>query len=59
MIGVAAVAFAGHPLVILAIHIGPMIELPVLILLTRIMLRLRHRWNWPEGATPPLHFDRR
>lgn len=50
VIGVAAVAFAGHPLVILAILIGPIIELPVLIALTRIMLRLRTRWIWPDTA---------
>ena len=52
VIGVAAVAFAGHPLVILAILIGPIVELPVLIALTRTMLRLRNRWQWPDTPSP-------
>ena len=51
VIGVAAVAFAGRPLVILAILIGPMIELPVLVALTRVLLWLRSRWTWPETGT--------
>lgn len=53
VIGVAAVAFAGRPLVLIAIVIGPVIELPVLLALTRIMLRLRHRWTWPDTVDPP------
>lgn len=48
VIGVAAVAFASRPLVTLAIVIGPIVELPVLLLLSRIMLRLRGRWNWTD-----------
>ena len=40
---VAAAAFPGHPLVILAILVGPVVELPVLTLLSRIMLWLRQR----------------
>jgi len=51
VIGVAAVAFVGHPLVMLAILLGPIVELPVLIALTRIMLRLRNRWTWPDPPT--------
>ena len=51
VIGVAAAAFVGHPLVMLAILIGPVVELPVLIALTRIMLRLRSRWSWPDPPT--------
>jgi ACR3 family arsenite efflux pump ArsB len=51
VIGVAAVAFVGHPLVMLAILLGPIVELPVLIALTRIMLRLRNRWSWPDPPT--------
>ncbi|WP_208029803.1 arsenic resistance protein [Rhabdothermincola sediminis] len=55
VIGIAAVAFAGHPLVIVAILIGPVVELPVLIALTKTMLHLRHRWTWPTTpATPDL-----
>jgi ACR3 family arsenite efflux pump ArsB len=48
VIGVAAVAFAGRPLVALAILIGPIVELPALLALSRIMLRLRQRWVWPD-----------
>lgn len=48
VIGVAAVVFAGHPLVTLAILIGPIVELPALLLLTRVMLRLRRQWRWPD-----------
>lgn len=48
VIGIAAVAFAGRPLVTLAIVIGPIIELPALLALSRIMLRLRVRWQWPN-----------
>lgn len=51
VIGIAAVAFAGHPLVIVAILIGPVVELPVLIALTKTMLRLRDRWTWPDQST--------
>jgi ACR3 family arsenite transporter len=51
VIGIAAVAFAGHPLVIVAILIGPVVELPVLIALTKTMLRLRDRWTWSESPT--------
>ena len=48
IIGVAAVILPGRPLVIIAILIGPMIELPVLFGLTRAMLQLRKRWDWPD-----------
>lgn len=43
VIGVAANAFPGHPLVIFAIVLGPVVELPVLVLLSRILLGLRDR----------------
>jgi ACR3 family arsenite efflux pump ArsB len=59
VVGVAAVAFTGRPLVILAIFIGPIIELPALLALTRVMLHLRHSIGWPDdplggttGITP-------
>jgi len=48
VIGVAAVAFASHPLVLVAILVGPVVELPALLLLTRVMLRLRTGMRWPE-----------
>jgi ACR3 family arsenite transporter len=47
VIGVAAVAFAGHPLVLVAILVGPVIELPALLALSRVMLRLRSILTWP------------
>lgn len=40
---VAAAAFPGHPLVIFAILIGPIVELPVLVFLSRTMLWLKER----------------
>lgn len=48
---VAAAAFPGHPLVIFAIVLGPVVELPVLLLLSRTMLWLRERL-WRLG--PPV-----
>lgn len=46
IIGVAATAFPDHPLVLFAIILGPVVELPVLLLLSRIMLALRGRlWD--------------
>jgi ACR3 family arsenite efflux pump ArsB len=58
VIGIAAVAFAGQPLVTLAIVLGPIVELPVLLAVTRVMLRLRQRWTWPNvdlNPTTPDH----
>jgi len=49
VIGVAAVAFVGHPLVLVAILVGPVIELPALLVLSRFMLRLRTRLSWPDA----------
>lgn len=53
VIGIAAVAFAGQPLVTLAIVLGPIVELPVLLAVTRVMLRLRQRWTWPNADPNP------
>jgi ACR3 family arsenite efflux pump ArsB len=47
VIGVAAVAFAGHPLVLVAILVGPVVELPALLGLSRLMVVLRTRLAWP------------
>jgi ACR3 family arsenite efflux pump ArsB len=47
VIGIAAGAFAGHPLVLVAILIGPIVELPALLALSRIMLQLREKLIWP------------
>ncbi len=43
VIGVAVAAFPGHPLVYLAIILGPVIELPMLLLIARIMLGIKDR----------------
>lgn len=48
VIGVAAVAFAGHPLVLVAILLGPVVELPAMLALSRLMLTLRTRLHWPD-----------
>lgn len=48
---VAVAVFPGHPLVIFAIVLGPVVELPVLLLLSRTMLWLRERL-WRLG--PPV-----
>ncbi len=50
VIGVAAVAFAGHPLVLVAILLGPVVELPALLALSRLMLTLRTRLRWPDAG---------
>lgn len=50
VIGVAMVAFPGHPLVYMAILIGPLVELPVLLLLARGLRRLRPVL-WAERAS--------
>jgi ACR3 family arsenite efflux pump ArsB len=41
VIGVAVSAFPGHPLVYLAIILGPIVELPMLLLIARVMLMLK------------------
>jgi len=41
IIGVAVAAFPGHPLVLMAILLGPVIELPVLLLIAHVMLKLK------------------
>ena len=46
VISVAAAAFPRHPLVLFAIIIGPIVELPVLLLLARIMLLFRRWLKW-------------
>lgn len=44
VIGVAMAAFPGHPLVLMAIILGPVIELPLLLLIARSMLVLKEKW---------------
>ena len=50
VIGIAAVAFHDRPLVTLAIVIGPIVELPALLMLSRTMLKLSARWRWSDAA---------
>ena len=58
VIGVAAVAFAGHLLVLVAILLGPVVELPALLGLSRLMLSLRTRLHWPQPpeTRSPQHY---
>ncbi len=49
VIGVAVSAFPGHPLVYLAIILGPIVELPVLLLISRVLLGLKGRF-WKLSA---------
>jgi ACR3 family arsenite efflux pump ArsB len=51
VIGVAVAAFPGRPLVYFAILLGPIVELPVLLLLSRLMLALRKRL-WRSQPLP-------
>jgi ACR3 family arsenite efflux pump ArsB len=53
VIGIAVAAFPGHPLVYLAIILGPIVELPILLLIARVMLAMRQyisRNSAPEGT---------
>lgn len=43
VIGVAVAAFPGHPLVYLAIILGPVVELPMLLILSRLLLGLKEK----------------
>jgi ACR3 family arsenite transporter len=48
IIGVAVAAFPGHPLVYLAILLGPIVELPMLLFLSRVLLAAKGRfWQSP------------
>ena len=53
VIGVALVAFPGHPLVYMAILLGPLVELPILLLMARMLVRLRGTlWPSASGVAP-------
>jgi len=54
VIGVAVSAFPGHPLVYLAIILGPIVELPMLLVIARMMLGLKDR----IGVAPAVRHDR-
>jgi arsenite transporter len=51
VIGIAIAAFPGHPLVYLAIILGPIVELPLLVVMARIMLSLRAWIEWPQAGS--------
>ena len=51
VIGVAVSAFPGHPLVYFAIILGPVIELPMLLLISRLLLAFRGKL-WPQQLAP-------
>lgn len=53
VVGVAATAFAGHPLVLVAILVGPIVELPALLALSRLMRLLGRQWQWPLPTPSP------
>jgi arsenite transporter len=53
VIGVAVSAFPGHPLVYLAIVLGPIVELPMLLVIARMMLALKERID----TAPATGFD--
>ena len=44
VIGIAATAYPGRTFVLLAIIIGPALELPVLLALTKVLLRIKPQW---------------
>ena len=53
VIGVAMAAFPGHPLVYMAILVGPLVELPVLLLMAQGLVRLRPvLWPRPLPGIP-------
>jgi arsenite transporter len=52
VIGIAVSAFPGHPLVYLAIILGPIVELPMLLLIARIMLGLKDRIEAEPAVGP-------
>ena len=41
VIGVAVAAFPGHPLVYMAIILGPIVELPILLVIAKIIMQFR------------------
>jgi ACR3 family arsenite efflux pump ArsB len=49
-LAIAVVAFPGEPLVALALVIGPLIELPVLALISQVLLWIKRRRLFIEGA---------
>jgi ACR3 family arsenite transporter len=54
VIGVALAAFPGHPLVYMAIILGPIVELPVLLLIAQALLSWREWIGAPAAGGEPL-----
>ncbi len=48
-LAIAVVAFSHEPLVALALVIGPLIELPVLALISQVLLWIGRKGFFPEG----------
>ncbi|MCL4371395.1 MAG: arsenic resistance protein [Chloroflexi bacterium] len=57
VIGVAVSAFPNHPLVYFAIILGPIVELPVLLLISRLLLGLRGRLWGSRERVPSATFE--
>ncbi|MGQ3684525.1 MAG: arsenic resistance protein [Candidatus Loosdrechtia sp.] len=49
-LAIAVVAFPGEPLIALALVIGPLIELPVLALISQVLLWIKRKGLFPEGT---------
>jgi len=49
-LAVAVVAFPSEPLIALALVIGPLIELPVLALISQVLLWIKRKGVFPEGV---------
>lgn len=49
-LAIAVVAFPDEPLVALALVVGPLIELPVLTIISQVLLWIRRRGVFPEGT---------
>ncbi|MEN9260126.1 MAG: hypothetical protein Q6L60_04120 [Thermostichus sp. HHBFW_bins_43] len=49
-LAIAASAFPERPLIVLALVIGPLIELPVLTLVSQVLLHSRSTGSWPRNS---------
>lgn len=58
VIGIAIAAFPGQPLVYLAIILGPVIELPVLLAISGVLLRLKEKVGKRSALHPFLRGER-
>lgn len=52
-LAIAVVAFPDEPLIPLALVIGPLLELPLLSVVSRLLLVIRDRGWWPHVEGPP------